>query len=297
MKYFSSKTEGLFNFSDLRKPSIKVAYALMFVFMLFIAAICIFPVLWVFLSGFKEPSELYQIPPTFFPKSFELRKVKDVIGQINLSKYFINTFWIIIGSLIFDIIINGLAGYVLSRLKPLGTPILETLVFWSMLLPSVSMAPLYMTFVDMPLIHVNLTGTFLPLFLMAGCNAFNIMLFRNFFNGIPMDYVEAARIDGCSDAGIFRHIILPLSKPIVVVVAIFNIIASWSNFMWPYLILGDSGREPISVLLYSLSLGKLNINDSELMLIVMLSILPPIVIYALLSKHITGGLNMSGIKG
>lgn len=297
MQYFNLKTDGLFNFSDLRKPGIRIVYALMFVFMLLISAACIFPVLWVFLSGFKEPSELYQIPPTFLPKSFELGKVKDIISQINLNKYFINTLWIIIGSLIFDIIINGLAGYVLSRLKPLGTPILETLIFWSMLLPSISMAPLYMTFVDMPIVHANLTGTFLPMFLMAGCNAFNIMMFRNFFNGIPMDYIEAARIDGCSDLGIFRNIILPLSKPIVVVVAIFSIIASWSNFMWPYLILSDSGREPISILLYNLSLGKLNINDSELMLIVMLSILPPIVIYALLSKHITGGVNMSGIKG
>lgn len=297
MKIFKNKTEGLLNFSDLKKPGIKVAYALMFVYLLIMAAICLIPIVWVFLSGFKEPAEMYKIPPSFFPETIKFDKVIKIMSQINLSKYFINTVIIIIGSWVFDILFNGLAGYVLSRLKPKGTPVIETLIFWSMLLPSISMAPLYMTFVDMPLIHVNLTDSYLPLFIMAGANAFNILLFRNFFNGIPMDYIEAARIDGCSDAGIFARIIIPLSKPIVVVVSIFNIIASWSNFMWPFLLLGSTDKEPLSVLLYNLSLGIINIQENELMLIIMISIIPPIIIYALLSKHITGGLNMSGIKG
>ena len=297
MKLFDNKTEGLVNFSDLHKPGVRIAYALMFICLVIMAAACLIPVLWVFLSGFKEPAEMYKVPATFFPEHISFGKVTAIMSKINIKKYFGNTLIIIIGSWVFDILFNGLAGYVLSRLKPKGTPILETLIFWSMLLPGISMAPLYMTFVDIPIIHVNLVGSYLPMFLMAGANAFNIMLFRNFFNGIPMDYLEAARIDGCSDMGIFGRIILPLSKPIVVVVSIFNIIASWSNFMWPYLLLGSTDREPLSVLLYTLSLGTLSIQDNELMLIIMISVLPPIIIYMLLSKHITGGINMSGIKG
>ena len=90
----------------------------------------------------------------------------------------------------FDIFLNGIAGYVLSRVKPKGSVVLETLIFWYMMLPGISMVPLYMSFADVPILHVNLLGGYLPLWMMAGTNAFNIFLFRNFFNGISMSYIE-----------------------------------------------------------------------------------------------------------
>ena len=158
------------------------------------------------------------------------------------------------------------------------------------------MVPLYMTFVDVPLIHVNLIGSYLPIWILAGANAFNILLFRNFFNSIPMSYLEAARMDGCSDFGIFGRIILPLSKPIIMVVTIYSITGTWGNFMWPYLILGNTNLEPVSVMLYRLSTGT-TIRDNEYMLLLMISIIPMIVMYMLFSRQIMGGLNMSGLKG
>lgn len=298
MKYFSDKTEGLITVHDLKRPSVKLGYFMMFLFLVVFALICVLPVIWVFLSSFKTPAEMYKIPPSFLPESINIKNLGNIIGKVNFVKYFVNTLCIITGCWVFDIVFNGMGGYVLSRIRPLGTPLLETLIFWSMLLPGVSMAPLYMTFVDMPVIHVNLTGTFLPLWMQAGCSAFNIMLFRNFFNSIPMDYIEAARIDGCSNIGIFMRIILPLSKPILVVVSITNIIGSWSNFFWPYLILGATKKEPISVLLYNISNSTaINLQDNEVMMVTMFAIIPPMIIYSLLSKHITGGINMSGIKG
>ena len=132
---------------------------------------------------------------------------------------------------------------------------------------------------------------------MAGASAFNILLFRNFFNGIPMSYLEAAKMDGCTNLGIFGRIILPLSKPIIMVVTIFSIIGTWGNFMWPYLVLGNTEREPISVMLYNLGSSTSGLLQNEYMLLMMISIIPMILMYALFSKHIMGGLNMSGIKG
>ena len=179
----------------------------------------------------------------------------------------------------------------------MGSRVIEVLVFWSMLLPGISMVPLYMTFVDVPIIHVNLVGSYLPIWLMSGASAFNILLFRNFFNSIPMDYIEAAGLDGCSPFGIFIKIILPLSRPIIMVVTIFTVTGTWGNFMWPYLILGSSDLAPISVKLYELSNGSIPIQDNEMMLIMMLSIIPPAIMYAFFSKHIMGGVSMSGLKG
>lgn len=298
MKYFSEKTEGLLTVQEFKRPIVKVGYAAIFLFLAVLALICVLPIIWVFLSAFKTPAEMYKVPPTFFPKEVDFKNLGVVISKINFPKYFFNTLCIMVGAWVFDVTFNGMAGYVMSRIKPVGNAVLETVIFWSMLLPGISMAPLYMTFVDMPFIHVNLTGTFVPMWLIAGCNAFNIMLFRNFFNNIPMDYIEAAKIDGCTNIGIFLRIIMPLSKPILVVVTIFSVIHSWSNFFWPYLMLGATDAEPLSVLLYKISnTSGIQIQDNEIMMVTMLAIIPPMLMYALLSKHISGGINMSGVKG
>lgn len=293
---FSSKTQGLLNFADLKKPQFKLLYWSMFLIMFVISLVCLLPTVWVGLSGFKEVSEMYAVPPTLLPKSLNFGKVGQVWQKVNVLKYFTNSVMLIIGCWAVDIVVNGLAGYVLSRIKPIGSRLIETLVFWSMMLPGISMVPLYMTFVDVPVIHANLIGSYIPIWIMAGANAFNILLFRNFFNSIPMSYLEAARIDGCSDMGIFGRIILPLSKPIIMVVTIFSITGTWGNFMWPYLILGNTNLEPVAVMLYRLSTSS-TLMDNEYMLLLMISIIPMIIMYAIFSKHIMGGLNMSGLKG
>ena len=293
---FSTKTQGLLNFADLKKPQFILLYWVMFFILLIISLVCLLPTLWIALSGFKNPSEMYSIPPTLFPSSIHISKLVDVWKKGNVVKYFGNSFILILGCLGCDIIINGLCGYVLSRIKPKGSKLIDTLIFWSMLLPGISMVPLYITFVDVPVIHLNLVGSYAPIWVMAGANAFNVLLFRNFFNGIPMSYLEAARIDGCSDLKIFAKIIIPLSKPIIMVVVIFSITGTWGNFMWPYLILGNTALEPVSVMLYKISLNS-SLQDNEYMLLLMISIIPMLVMYAIFSKQIMGGVSMSGLKG
>lgn len=293
---FSTKTDGLLNYSDLKKPQYKILYWAMFSILMLIGLICLLPVLWVAVSGFKEVSEMYAVPPTIIPKTFDISRISDVWKKIHVFKYFKNSCILIVGCLACDILINGFAGYVLAKLKPMGSRLIESLIFCSMLLPGISMVPLYMTFVDMPGLHINLTGSYAPIWLMAGANAFNVLLFRNFFNSIPTSYLEAARIDGCSNAGIFGRIILPLSKPVLMVVSIFSITGTWSNFMWPYLILGNTDKEPVSVMLYSMS-ESASLMENEYMILTTMSVVPMIIVYAIFSKHIIGGLDMSGVKG
>lgn len=293
---FSDKEAGLLSSFDMRKVHNKLIYWAMFLILLFVSLICLVPVIWVALSGFKSVSELYAVPPTLLPESINLGKIAEVWETVSFFKYFVNSVNLILGCWAFDIIINGLAGYVLSRVKPMGSRVIEVLVFWSMLLPGISMVPLYMTFVDVPLIHVNLVGSYLPIWLMSGASAFNILLFRNFFNSIPMDYIEAAGLDGCSSFGIFIKIILPLSRPIIMVVTIFTVTGTWGNFMWPYLMLGNTNLEPVAVMLYNLS-SKSGMTVDKYLLLLMMSILPMILVYAVFSKHIMGGIDIGGIKG
>ncbi len=288
---FTDKTSGLLNYADLKKPQGRLLYWAMWLCLFIISMVCLLPTIWVAISSFKDVAELYAVPPTLIPSHWDFAKIGKVWKKVSLFKYFSNTIVLIIGCLTCDIIVNGLAGYVLSRLRPMGSKIIETLVFWSMLLPGVSMVPLYCTFMDL-----NLGGSYIPIWIMTGASAFNVLLFRNFFNSIPMSYLEAAKIDGCSNAGIFSKIIIPLSKPIIMVITIFSITGTWGNFMWPYLILGNTKREPVAVMLYMLGSTSGLLMD-EYMMVMIISVIPMIIVYALFSKHIMGGLNMSGLKG
>ena len=288
---FDQKTNGLLNFSDLHHVKFKVLYWSLFVFMFVIALICFLPVVWVFLSGFKSVKEMYAVPPTLLPKSIDLSVIKDVWNKVDMQKYIINSLILIVGCWATGIFIPAFAAFSISRIKPIGAKFIDKAIFITMLLPGATMVANYMFFAE-----IDLVGTNIPLFLMAATNAMNILYFKVFFNGIPITYLEAARIDGCSDIRAFFSIIFPLSKPIVVVLSIYSIVGTWGSFMDPYLYLSNTDLEPVSVMLYKVGNSAL-LMENEYLVLLMLSIIPMMIVYAIFSRHISGGLNMSGLKG
>lgn len=287
---FNDKTDGLINFSDLKNVRFRLAYWFMFAVLIIISLVCIVPIIWVVISSVKPTEEMYRIPPTIIPESVDFNVLKSAWKKVQFGKYFLNSGIVIIGAWACDVFFNGICGYTLSRLKPKGTTLIMTLLFWTMLISGISMVPLYETFVAL-----GGTGHFWPLWLQSGCIAFNVMLFRNFFNSIPMSYIEAARIDGLSEIKIFFKIIMPLSVPVIMVVSIFSVSHQWSNFMWPYVLLDDD-KATVAVKLFMIDSND-NIMENEKMAIMLFSIIPPAIMYCLFSKHIMGGVSMSGIKG
>lgn len=194
----NDKTEGLFNFMDLRQPKYKAAYGIIFAVLILLSLISLFPIIWYMTLGFKDVREIHAIPATLFPKHIDLSRVGKVWKSVSLGTYFVNTLYLIVGCWASAIVFNGMCGYFLSKIRAKGYNILNVIVFWTILMPGVSVVPLYCWLADVPFIHVNLLGNRLPIMLMTGASAFDILLFRNFFNGIPTEYMEAARIDGCS---------------------------------------------------------------------------------------------------
>lgn len=280
--------------SDIKRPVYKMIYCLIIVFLVFMCMMTILPTVWIFASAFKNTKEFLQVPPTIIPRSFEPEKVIQVWKNINFFRYLKNSVILIAGDLACTIIFNGMAGYVFSKLKPAGSKLVYRLIFITMLLPtSMNMIPLYSSFVKFPILGINITGNFIPLWMMSAFSAFNIMLFKNFFDSVPLSIVEAARIDGKSEIGIFTKIIIPLSKPIIMVVSIFTIVASWGNFMWPFLILKKETTQPVAVMLYNMQ-SQLSVD--KYMVVMMLSIIPPLVIFFCFSRQIMGGMTIGGVK-
>ncbi len=288
--------KGILTNSDMKKTKYKILYAIMVFLMIIYCLISVLPVVWIMLSGFKDVKEMYAVPATLLPKKIDLSKLGRVWTELKFYKYYGNTFLMAIGSVISNIVISGLAGYVLSRLKPKGTKFMLAVIFWLMLLPgTMSTVPLYMEFKSMPLIGINLLETYWPIWLMSGANAFNIILFKNFFDGISSSLIEAAWIDGANNTRIFFKIIIPLSTPVFIVVAMFTFNGQIGNFFWPYLLISSKEKTVLGVQLYKMKSSTYTMDYQ--MLALLFSVIPQIVIFAIFQKQIMGGVNIGGVKG
>lgn len=296
MKAFDLKETGILTSLDLKQRHVRIGYWIMFAVILFIALVFLFPALWIILSSFKDVKEFLSTPPTLFPHSFHPEKLGEVWNKMSISRSYLNTMLVACGDMFFAIVVNGLAGYVVSRLKPKGSNLFFILVLWSMMLPSsVSLVPLFMTFLDFPVLHFNMMDTYIPMWIMKGANAFNVLLFKSFFDSISISYIEAARIDGCTDLGIFRKIILPLSKPVVVTVAIFTFNGSWAEFLWPYLVLKSKTLYTVPVQIFRMKTAGFLMD--QYVIVLLFAMIPSMIMFLLFQKQIMNGVSLGGIKG
>ena len=288
--------KGILTNSDMKNPKYKALYAVMMILMIIYCLVSVLPVVWIMLSGFKDVKEMYAVPATFLPKKIDLSKLGKVWNELKFYKYYGNTFIMAIGAVVSNIVVSGLAGYVLSRLKPKGTKVMLAIIFWIMLIPgTMSTVPLYMEFKSMPLIGINLLETYWPIWLMSAANAFNIILFKNFFDGISNALIEAAWIDGATNMKIFFRIIIPLSTPVFIVVAMFTFNGQIGNFFWPYLLISSKEKTVLGVQLYKMKSSTYTMDYQ--MLALLFSVIPQVVIFAIFQKQIMGGVNIGGVKG
>lgn len=291
------KSAGLISQSDLKRPKYKIIYSFMVAFMVFMCVIVIVPALWILVTGFKESQEIYQIPATFFPKKFNLSRITEAWIDLDLGTNIFSTFILAILEVGGMLVVCGFGGYVISKLKPKGIKLIFVLVVWTMMMPSnVRLVPLYMSFVDFPIGHFSMLDTYWPLVLIASANAFNMVLFKNFFDGVSTSLVEAAKIDGSGDIGILFKIMLPLSMPAVAYTSIMTFNGVWSDFLMPMLVLADRKLQPLPVVIYRIK-STTNIKINNYMLALSLACIPPIIVFAFFQKQIMGGINIGGVKG
>lgn len=294
---YSKKTTGALTNMDLKSTGVKIAYWCFYITFIAIALVAVFPIIWLIVSSFKDMSEFYQSPPTIIPKSFNPSKVSVVWEKMGFAKYYLNSAILAGGDIAFCIFFNGIGGYVLSRLQPRGTKFFLTVILWTMMIPSTAtMVPLFETFIDFPYLHLNLINTYFPMWLIAGANAFYLIMFKNFFDSISKSLIEAANIDGCSVFGIFVRIVLPLSRPFLFVMAILTFNYGWGDFLYPYLILKDVGLRTVSLALYINKVGG-GIAFDEYLIAVFLSVIPPMILFLAFNKQIMVGVNIGGVKG
>jgi len=303
MKRFENKQTGILSSSDLKTAYGKVLYWIFFAILAVVAVIAVVPAIWTILTSFKDTQEIYAAF-SFFPQDMSWNKIVTRISEswnaLQLGSSFINTIVLSIGSLIFRIVVCGFGGYVLSKLKPRGSKLLFTLVVWTMMMPSqIRMVPNYISYLHFPFaadngLGVSLLDTYWPMWLGAGADTFAVLLFKNAFDALSNSYVEAAKIDGCSNYGVFFKIMLPLATPVIIYESINVLSAAWSDFFTPLLVLDKNAVVPLKI--YRLQSDTSIQMNTYFMALVFASI-PPFIIFAFFQKRILGGVNVGGVKG
>lgn len=302
---YKNKQDGVLRAYDMRSHGSRtwaIVISLICVVMIFIV---LFPVVWVILAGFKDVKEFTR-STEILPSSFSFLEYIKTWEQLKFSRYYFNSLVLIIGAMTSAVLFNGLLAYVLAIIKPRGYKVIFALVMATMLIPpTTSIVAQYVNINNVlnwaaGILHVdNYQKTILPmipLWLIYGANAFWLILFKQFFEGLPKEYFEAARIDGCSDLGIFWRIVIPLSKPILIVIAIFAATAAWSDFLLPNLVLGNGPWKTVMARLFDFK-STINVRPTDIVRAVVFSIVPPMILFAFFQRQITKGVAGGGIKG
>lgn len=287
---YSAKKDGVIRAYDVHSSKVKVFCIVLLLISFIVTIVCFFPAIWVFLASFKDIREFTR-NVTILPSKFSLEPLKETWNTFKFGRYYVNSFISVMGCVICAVIFNGLLAYGLAVLRPKGYKIAYGLIMWSLLIPSVTSIVGLIRNISI----MGMTGSFIPIWLSFGANAFYVVLFKQFFESLPKDLLEAARLDGCGVLQIFTRIVLPMSKPIIAVVAIFAFTAAWSDFLLPYLVLNGSGKETVMVRLFAFK--DTPTNAVQVLRAVLFSIIPPTIIFTIFQRQITDNAAVGAVKG
>jgi multiple sugar transport system permease protein len=211
------------------------------------------PILWLAKSAITPTNDTITHPMALFPHGTAWGNLREAWVNVHVGLYFWNTIVVAFGSWLAQIVVATTGGYALSVLRPRYAKLINGLLLATLFVPAVVLlVPLYIEVVKPPLIHHSFIDSYWAVWLPAAASAFNVVLVKRFFDNLPREIFEAARIDGAGPFMLFWKIVLPMSKPILGVVSVFAVLASWKDFLWPLLVLTDPNKQPLSVRLPSI---------------------------------------------
>lgn len=250
------------------------------------------PVLWTVTTSFKTPKEIMTVPPTLLPESFtNLDNYEEVFQREEFGRYLLNTFVLCIVAVIVSLVVTSLAGYGFAKFDFPFKELLFFAVIGVLMVPFQSVAIPLFEYLE----RLKLVDTFFGLLLPLMISAFGVLLMREGISTLPNDYIDAARIDGCSELRIFWTVILPMVKPSLATLAIIKFMWTWNEFFWPLLVITSHSKATVTLGLSYFT----NMHFREYRLIMAaatLSMFPLFLLFAVLRKWMIEALAGSGLK-
>jgi putative aldouronate transport system permease protein len=274
------------------------------IILVFGAFISLYPFLYVFSMSLSAPEHVLRRDVFFWPRGLGLDGYKLAMENPSFWRSYYNTFWYTIVGTAVNVVMTVLAAYPLSRQHFIFRRPLAIMITITMFI-SGGMIPFFIV-----VSNLRLFNTRLAMILPFAVSAWNIIIARTFYSQISESLSEAARIDGANDFQILIRIMIPLSKAILAVIALFCAVGYWNNYFWSLVLLRDSGLQPLQIYLYKIliqlrqdTMGGVQIGISRAAATeqlkyasIMISILPILAIYPLLQKHFVKGVMIGAIK-
>ena len=243
------RPSALISRAEWHRPAVRIgvggAQALLLVVLIVVG---LGPILWLAKSAITPTNDTITHPMGLFTHGAAWSNLREAWVNVNVGRYFWNTIVVALGSWLTQIVVASTGGYALSVLRPRYARLINALLLATLFVPAiVLLVPLYIEIVRPPIVHHSFIDTYWAVWLPAGASAFNVVLAKRFFDNLPREIFEAARIDGAGPFTLFWRIVLPMSKPILAVVSVFAVLASWKDFLWPLLVLTNPDKQPLSV--------------------------------------------------
>jgi multiple sugar transport system permease protein len=277
-----SANRSIMSNSEWRSPVGRLIAFFYFFILLIVSILVIFPFIFSFTAGLHNSIDVVKPGIHLWPETPLWGNYLDAWQRFAMSRLFLNTIIAAGGGVIAQLTVSALAAYSLSRLNPIGKNFIRALLLITMAVPGiVYLVPRYVVMADL-----NLLNNYLGLWIPYAASSFMILVLNNSFDQIPRDLYEAAEMDGASEIRMFFNITLPLSYSVMLVLGLFAFIGFWGDFLWPFLILRDSGLQTISVRLYTLTRGfPLNLY----MAASFIAMIPPSIAAFYLQRHAPKG--------
>ncbi|CAG7644299.1 L-arabinose transport system permease protein AraQ [Paenibacillus solanacearum] len=270
------------------KSSAKVT---LYIVLIVMAALWLFPVLWIVISSFKTNNDLYSFPPRFWPQPITFEHFTDAFAKGNFGRYFMNSAIVTISSTILLLVINSMAGFALAKYRFKGDMLLLVGFISTLMIPlEVIMIPIFKV-----LSTLGMYNTLWALIIPPAATPTGVFLIRQYLLTVPDELLEAARMDGASEWRIYSQLILPMCKPILAVLAIFSFMWRWDDFLWPLIGISDPSLYTIQLALSNF-IGEYNVDWGSLLAMSVITMIPVLVVFLVFQRQFVSGMVTSGMK-
>lgn len=287
------KTLPIQTLARTRRRHLRFSLSGLFVYLLcfLVAVVTLFPFLWMVVGSLKTAAEVSQYPPSFLPEEVAWRNYVEVFTSVPFLRFIFNSFIVASTVTLVSLLFHAMAAYSLARLHYPGRNLFFVGIVMTLMVPfSVTLIP---TFILVR--SLGWLDTYAALIVPSIFNAFGIFLLRQFYLGIPVELEEAALLDGDTPAGIFFHIALPLSRPILATLAVFFFLYNWNNYLWPLIVTKSQDMQVIQVAIAAFA-GEHSTQWQLIMAGSTVAAIPGLLLYLFFQRYLIEGVKLSGLK-
>lgn len=276
-------------------------------FVIVVIAITLYPLLYVFSMSVSDPIRAARGEVYLLPKGFDLTAINKVLEDETIVTYYYNTIWYTVVGTVLGVITTAMAAYPLARREFRYRHIVMKFISFTMFFGG-GLIPTYIVVAKFLHLYNSRWAIILP----GLTSAWNIIVARTYFQSLPEEIIESARLDGASEYRIFAQLIMPLSKPILGVLALYYAVGYWNNYFNPMIYLGDKKLQPLALYIRGVMMqnnieglagSTIDIDGAKLLsalqikyAVIVIAVLPMLLIYPLISKNLEKGLMVGAVK-